>query len=234
MAQRIDERLPLAYLSGTTWFAGIPLNTDSRALVPRSPIAEFIARECFGLLPASTSPRFLDLCTGGGCIGIALAMHYPTAHVQATDLSADALSLAAENVRLHDLANRVVLLEGSLFDPVTGKFDLIVSNPPYVDQQDMISLAAEFHHEPSLGLAAGIDGLDLVRQLLADAADYLHEDAWLVVEVGNSAAALEAAYPMLDFRWLDFELGGDGVFALPREDLIAHASALQARKQPVG
>lgn len=219
--RRIDERLPAAYLTGRMWFAGHEFLCDERALVPRSPLAEFIVHDFFGLMPPRDAPRILDLCTGGGCIAIACAHALPDSLVDASDLSADALALAGENVALHRLESRVRLFEGSLFDPVRGPYDLVISNPPYVDALDLAAMSGEFRHEPAMGLGAGADGLDLVRPMLDQAASKLAPGGLLVVEVGNSAAALEAAYPDLELTWLEFAAGGGGVFVVTREELEA-------------
>ncbi|MFK7860254.1 MAG: 50S ribosomal protein L3 N(5)-glutamine methyltransferase [Granulosicoccus sp.] len=219
LQHRITERIPAAYLTGQAWFAGHRFLCDHRALVPRSPFAEFINHQFFGLLDDVEAPAILDLCTGGGCIAIACAHASPAAMVHASDLSPDALALAAENVKLHGLQDRVQLFEGSLFDPLDSTYDLIVSNPPYVDARDIALMPAEFSHEPMLGLAAGADGLDLVRVMLRTAADYLKPGGVLIVEVGNSWDALEHAYPELEFDWLEFASGGDGVFIVFREQL---------------
>lgn len=219
LSRRITERIPAAYITGDTWFAGHRFLCDSRALVPRSPLAELINHQFFGLLDGVAQPDILDLCTGGGSIAIACAHAAPDAMVHASDLSSDALALAAENVALHQLQDRVKLFEGSLFEPLEQRYDLIISNPPYVDANDISAMPEEFLHEPLMGLAAGLDGLDLVRVMLSEAADYLTADGVLVVEVGNSWQALEAAYPNLDFGWVEFANGGDGVFVLRRNEL---------------
>ncbi|MEE9321989.1 MAG: 50S ribosomal protein L3 N(5)-glutamine methyltransferase [Granulosicoccus sp.] len=216
---RIEKRVPVAYLTGTAWFAGHEFYSDSRALVPRSPLAEYISNHFYSHVSIG-SMRILDLCTGGGCIAIACAHAVPLARVVGSDLSTDALSLAAENVSLHSLEDRVNLIHGSLFKPVTGKFDLIISNPPYVDANEIASMPDEFRHEPLLGLAAGVDGLDLVRTILLEAGDYLTEQGVLVVEVGNSAAALAASFPNVPFDWLEFSNGGAGVFLLDHATLV--------------
>ncbi|ASJ75242.1 50S ribosomal protein L3 N(5)-glutamine methyltransferase [Granulosicoccus antarcticus] len=221
LERRIAERIPAAYLTGQGWFAGRAYLSDKRALVPRSPMAEFIADDFYGALDGIDSPRILDLCTGGGCIAIACAYARTDAIVDASDLSADALALAAQNVELHEMQDRVELLEGSLFEPVSNRYSLIISNPPYVDAADIAAMASEFSHEPMMGLEAGDDGLDLVRIMLRDAADYLEPKGVLVVEVGNSGEALEAAFPSLEFAWLEFANGGYGVFMLTREELLA-------------
>ncbi|NND92817.1 MAG: 50S ribosomal protein L3 N(5)-glutamine methyltransferase [Granulosicoccus sp.] len=224
LERRIVERIPAAYLTGQAWFAGHPFLSDQRALVPRSPLAEFITEDFFGLLDDVTAPRILDLCTGGGCIAIACAHARKDAQVDASDLSDSALELAGENVRLHGLQDRVTLLHGSLFEPITERYALIISNPPYVNAQDLSEMPAEFTHEPMMGLAAGEDGLDLVHLMLRDASRYLEPGGLLVVEVGNSGEALERACPSLDFGWLQFARGGHGVFLLTREELLAGAT----------
>ena len=220
ISRRIDTRKPAAYLTGRTWFAGHEFICDERALVPRSPLAEFINGDFFGLLADVPDARILDLCTGGGCIAIAAALARLDAQVHASDLSADALSLAAENIALHGLENRVQLFHGSVFEPVNARYDLIVSNPPYVDAPDIAAMAPEFHCEPAMGLGAGPDGMDIVEPMLASAVDHLTESGWLVVEVGNSAEAVERRWPMLEPSWLEFAGGGSGVFAVQREDLL--------------
>lgn len=228
VCRRIRERIPAAYITGTAWFAGLPFKTDERALVPRSPLAEFILNDFFGLKAPESVDSILDLCTGGGCIGIACAVHLPHAKVDASDLSADALSLAAENVAAHQLQNRVSLIRSSLFENLSASYDLIISNPPYVDAVDIEQMGKEFEHEPLMGLAAGTDGLDLVRHMLHQASRYLNDEGLLVVEVGNSAEALENAYPDVPFLWLEFDNGGSGIFALTRDELVEHADSIAA------
>jgi len=226
LTQRIEQRIPAAYITGTAWFAGIPLRCDQRALVPRSPLAEFILSDFYDLVDSGQVQKVLDLCTGGGCIAIATAMQLPHAKVDASDLSSDALALAALNVADHQLQDRITLIEGSLFENVHGPYDLILSNPPYVDAGDIDSMGAEFQHEPMMGLAAGNDGLDLVKTMLNEAAEMLSESGVMVVEVGNSAPAVEALYPDVPLQWLEFERGGQGVFAVERTVLLEHADAL--------
>jgi len=227
LARRLHERVPTAYLVGSAWFAGHRFLSDARALVPRSPLAQFINDDFHGLIAGTPGIRILDLCTGGGCIGIACALAIPDTVVDASDISATALTLAAENVALHGVAERVNLREGSLFEPIAGLYDLILSNPPYVDARDIEAMPAEFDHEPLLGLAAGDDGLDIVREILRDAARYLRADGVLVVEVGNSASAMKVAWPSVPFDWLHFAEGGEGVFALTRDELVQHAGSFR-------
>ncbi|OED42414.1 ribosomal protein L3 N(5)-glutamine methyltransferase [Chromatiales bacterium (ex Bugula neritina AB1)] len=217
---RAERHVPVAYLTGRSWFAGLEFITDSRALIPRSPIAELIAAR-FAPWLAAPPAAALDLCCGGGCIAIAMATVFPDSVVHASDLSEDALQLAALNRQKYALQGRLQLFHGDLFAPLPeGQcYDLIVSNPPYVDEQDMRSLADEFHHEPAMGLAAGYDGLDIVARMLWTARQYLSPDGIMVVEVGNSQQAVEQRFAGLDLLWLDFEFGGAGVFLVSAQAL---------------
>lgn len=217
--RRIHERIPVAYLVGEAWFMGMPFKVDERVLVPRSPLAELIQTGLQPWLGDHPVERLLDLCTGSGCIGIAAATVFEDAEVDLADISGDALEVAEQNIGFHELTHRVRTVESDLFDGIEGRYDVILSNPPYVDEEDLSDMPKEFHHEPELGLAAGADGLDIARRILADAADHLNPGGLLIVEVGNSWLALEEAYPELPFTWIEFQQGGEGVFLLTAEDL---------------
>jgi ribosomal protein L3 glutamine methyltransferase len=221
--RRINERTPTPYLTNKAWFCGLEFYVDERVLVPRSPIGELIENQ-FQPWLVEEPTRIMDLCTGSACIAIACAYAFPDAEVDAVDISSDALDVAEQNIQDHGLEQQVIPLRSDLLrDIPQDKYNLIVSNPPYVDEEDMNSLPKEFTHEPELGLAAGSDGLKLVRRILANAPNYLTENGLLICEVGNSMVHMIEQYPNIPFTWLEFENGGHGVFMLTREQLLENA-----------
>lgn len=227
--RRVATREPVAYLVGEAWFAGMCFKSDARALVPRSPIAELIESGFSPWLEERDVQRALDLCTGSGCIGVAMAAYNPSWRVDLVDVDENALGLARENVALHQLGDRVRALQSDLFAGLQGeRYDLIVSNPPYVTAQEFAALPPEYGHEPKLGLIAGDDGLDLALRILRDAPEHLTEDGLLVVEVGESERALNALLSQVAFVWVEFKVGQMGVFAIERRELLEHADAIRA------
>jgi ribosomal protein L3 glutamine methyltransferase len=210
----------LPYLTNEAWFAGLAFFVDRRVIIPRSPFAELIQDNFSPWLDKKIPKHILDLCTGSACMAIACAYYFPETEVDAVDISTDALSVAQKNIERYHCADRVHLLSSDLFSACKGRrYDIIMSNPPYVDRADMEALPVEYHFEPKLALAAGEDGLSIVHRILQEAADYLTEDGLLIVEVGNSEEALMEAYPTLPFIWLTFERGGSGVFLLTQQEL---------------
>ena len=221
LERRIRERLPAPYLTGEAWLQGYRFRVDPRVIVPRSFLAPLILEHFQPWLAEPEAvTRALDLCTGSGCLAILLAEAFPNACVDAVDLSTDALDVARQNVADYGLADRLRLHGGDLFAPLgEATYDLILSNPPYVNAESVAALPAEYRHEPALALGSGADGLDATRSILRDAARHLNPGGLLAVEIGHNRAALENAFPQLDFAWPEIEGGEDTVFILSREQL---------------
>jgi ribosomal protein L3 glutamine methyltransferase len=217
--RRAAERIPLAYLLGEAWFAGLPFHVDSRVLIPRSPMAEIIEAGFAPWCRPAPGERILDIGTGSGCIAIAAALYCPQALVDATDVSAQALAVAAANVARHRVGERVRLFEADLFPPVAERYRVIISNPPYVPARELAGLPAEYGREPELALDGGVSGLEITKRILAGARRFLGPNGVLIVEVGDEAQALADAYPRLPLTWVEFERGGDGVFVITAEEL---------------
>jgi ribosomal protein L3 glutamine methyltransferase len=226
--RRINERIPAAYLTGIARFAGLAFRTDARALVPRSPIAELIENGFASWFGSNSPAEILDLCTGSGCIGIAAALRFPNAHVMLADLSETALTLAQENIELHNVSQRVRTAQSDLFDAIHGRFDLILSNPPYITDGEYAQMAPEYRHEPKLGLTSGHDGLDHPLQILRQAANFLSPRGLLILEVGEAERALKKLLPTLPARWIEFSVGQMGVLAISRAALLSVSAPIEA------
>ncbi|PJE80141.1 50S ribosomal protein L3 glutamine methyltransferase [invertebrate metagenome] len=233
VSRRINERKPLAYLLNQAWFCGLPYYVDERVLIPRSPISELIEEQFMPWLDGVKIHRALDLCCGSGCIGLALAQEFTEAKVDLLDISDEALEVSRINIDRYELWGRISAMKSDLFDTLDTKpcYQLIVSNPPYVDEDDMADMPEEFRHEPELGLAAGQDGLAFARRILAQAADYLDDEGILVLEVGNSQWALRDAYPDIPFIWPEFDQGGHGVLVLKAEDCRKYQSFFRKQSE---
>ena len=225
--RRIDGRIPLPYLTGEAWFAGLRFHVTPDVLIPRSPIAEMIEQGFAPWIEASRIERVLDLCCGSGCIGIATAVHHPDCRVDLVDISPEALEISRENIQWHGVQDRVDAIQSNLFASLPpAQYDLILCNPPYVGGEEMATLPEEYRHEPRMALEAEEDGLAIVKRILRQAGAYLAPDGVLIVEVGNSARLLQETYPHIPFIWLEFSRGGEGVFLLGAQDLAQYAASV--------
>ncbi|VFP81713.1 50S ribosomal protein L3 N(5)-glutamine methyltransferase [Candidatus Erwinia haradaeae] len=218
--RRVNERIPVSYLTNKSWFCGQEFYVDKRVVIPRSPIAELISQKFSGLI--SYQPKkILDMCTGSGCIAISCALAFPDAEVDAVDISEDALVVAKKNVFRYRLKQRVTTILSDLFSNIPHKnYDLIITNPPYVNRSDVKFLPDEYLHEPTLGLISGDNALTLVLRILSDVQDYLAHDGVFICEVGGSMSDLLTLFPDIPCAWIDFDQGGDGVFRMTREQII--------------
>ncbi len=235
LAKRINTRKPAAYLLNEAWFAGRRFYVDERVIVPRSHIGEFIQEQFQPWINPEQVHSALDLCTGSGCIAIALAHAFPTTRVDASDISKEALAVTRINVKAHGLSKRVSLIESDLFATLSGRrYDLIVTNPPYATEEEIAALPAEYHFEPELALAAGRQGLDRIVPILAQAGMHLNAGGVLIAEMGNSCAALQTQFPKVPFMWLTTAAGDESVFMLSAEQLAAHQPIFQTCLQRSG
>ncbi len=220
VVRRIRQRIPLPYLTGEAWFAGLRFHIDDRAMVPRSPFAELIEQDFAPWIDTSRELRILDMCTGNGCIGIAAAVYLPHVSVDIVDISEDALVLAGQNIELYEIGDRVSAIHSDLFRNLDGKcYDLIISNPPYVPASSMANLPVEYRYEPEIALQADDGGMAIINALLLQSARYLNDDGILIVEVGEIKDTMHRLYSRLPFVWLEFEYGGENIFLLHKRDL---------------
>ncbi|MCP4433409.1 MAG: 50S ribosomal protein L3 N(5)-glutamine methyltransferase [Gammaproteobacteria bacterium] len=228
LQKRARSRQPVAYITHESWFCGLKFYVDERVLVPRSPIAELIGNQFEPWIDSQQVERILDLCTGSGCIAIACQYAFEDAEVCASDISEEALEVAKINRKAHQLDDYLTLYQSDLLSDIPAQeFDVIVSNPPYVDAEDMADISDEFAFEPGLGLAAGIDGLELVNKILLQSIDFLSDHGVLIIEVGNSQSAMMERYEVLPMTWIDFEFGGSGVCCIQAQDLRQHYNIIQ-------
>ncbi|WMY96055.1 MAG: 50S ribosomal protein L3 N(5)-glutamine methyltransferase [Arsenophonus sp.] len=220
---RIYNHIPVPYLTNKAWFCGHEFYVDQRVLIPRSPIGELINKRFNGILKNKNPLTILDMCTGSGCIAVACAYRFPKAQIDAVDISNDALVVTEKNITFHGFFDRIIPLHSDLFQEMPSfKYDLIIINPPYVNEEDMLDLPAEYLVEPPLALAGGADGLKFIRRILANASSFLTKKGILICEVGNNISYLINQYPDIHFNWLHLKYGGEGVFMLTKKQLIKY------------
>jgi ribosomal protein L3 glutamine methyltransferase len=224
LEQRIQSRKPAAYLTGSAWFAGIPFHAAEGVIVPRSHIGGFLLENGRPWIRPGSVKRILDLCTGSGCIAVAAAMAFPEATVAATDIDAKALALAKRNINEYKMENRIQVIESDLYQNLSGIYDLILSNPPYVPAGEITHFPAEYQHEPAAAFDGGPDGLDLVHKILKDASRFLAPEGHIVVEVGESWTTLEQSYPKVAFNWLETGVKDSGLFIMDKAELDLYFS----------
>ena len=217
--QRVEQRIPLAYLLGSAWFAGLEFEVTPAVLIPRSPLAELVEQRFAPWAALAAGDRVLEIGTGTGCIAIATAVHQPDLAVDASEIDEAALALARRNADRHAVGDRLLLIRADLFPPGPARYRVIISNPPYVPRAEILALPPEYAHEPAAALDGGDDGLDVVRRLLSQAAERLEPKGVLIVEVGLAAEALIEAFPRVPWTWIEVERGGDGVFVLTAEEI---------------
>ncbi len=224
---RLQGLKPMAYIIGEMSFAGLVFKTDERALVPRSPIAELILNDFQPWVDLKRVHKALDLCTGSGCIGIALAYYNPSIHVDISDISKEALELAQTNIEIHGLNGRVYAIQSDLFKNLTNTYDLIVTNPPYVSESEYRQLPQEYKNEPKLGLTTPQDGLQIPIEIMLQAPKYLNDGGYLFLEVGYTDELMDDVFPSINFEWIEFENGGQGVCVLSKEQLVSFSDEFE-------
>ncbi|QJC28116.1 50S ribosomal protein L3 N(5)-glutamine methyltransferase [Enterobacteriaceae endosymbiont of Plateumaris braccata] len=223
VSKRINDRIPVVYLTNKTWFCGHELYIDQRVLIPRSPISELINNkfQFNGLKLTFTPKNILDLCTGSGCIAIACAYLFPNAHIDAIDISLDAIHVAEYNIELHGLENRITPIHSNLFEKLYTfpTYDLIIANPPYIDKKELKYLPKEYSYEPQIGLISKDNGLDLINKIILNSFFFLKKKGFLICEVGNQIKYIKKKYHFVKFKWLKIKNGGIGIFKISRNTI---------------
>ncbi len=227
LQQRIQQKIPMAYLVGFSVFAGLKFKIDERALIPRSPFVELIDSGFMPWVDLSKPAKVMDLCTGSGCIGLAIAHYFSQCQVDLVDLSAAALELAKENTAQLELDSQCHVIQSDLFDSMAGQYDLIVTNPPYVAEEEYVALPQEYSHEPKMALVSRFQGMEIPVKILFQAPDYLSDDGYLFLEVGYNDQVLSEILPEVAFNWIDFTVGGQGICVFSRSDLLKYRESFK-------